>query len=368
MESAPSHQWLAHEADATLGEMALAQLSKRQQKIGAPSLSAAIVQHGELRWTGSVGWADIDQQIPATEHTKYRIGSTSKAVTATLLARFVDAGLAHLDLDMEHCLSPLNNKDWAPLTLRQLASHTAGIVGYEDNRDIVGFYQSMALQSHFPNSRKALSVFDGHDLLFKPGSAYHYSSYDFIMIAACLETIAGQDYKDLLSKWVTAPLGLQPLELDGFDVDPTHLAQFYLSSDGQYRPWRHVDLSHKAAGGGIIATPATIARIGTAWLDDGYISPATREAFWTPVKLDNGEVNEEDYALGWRRKRWKIEGVGTVVNLNHGGISKGSQFWLMVVPEHDLSLAIAMNGLTNEFFDFADVSAEILSTFLAAEL
>lgn len=366
-EPLPRRQWVSDAADLEKSREAVDQLAVRRNQIGVPSISAAIFQNGQLRWAGAVGWADIEGRHPATLSTRYRIGSTSKAITATLLARSVDRGIVSVDLSMKDCVRDLPNPDWGKLTLYQLASHTAGIVGYEENRDIVGLYQSMALTSRFQDSVSSLSVFDGSDLLFEPGTDYHYTSYDFVMLAACLEAQTGRPLVEQLEQIVSSPLGVGPLELDGISPVSGDRAQFFLRAGSRYRPWRPVDLSHKAAGGGVVASPAAIAAIGAAWLDDGFISGPTRELFWTPVKLAEGATNEEDYALGWRRKVWLVDDLGKVENLNHGGVSKGSQFWLMVVPEHNLSLAIAANGITEEFFDFANVSRELLTIFVAGE-
>ena len=164
---------------------------------------------------------------------------------------------------------------------------------------------------------------------------------------------------------VTAPLGIDRLGADGLVAHKGRVATFYNRRGDVLQPWRDVDLSHKLAGGGFVASPVELARIGSAWLDDEYIAPATRATFWSPVALTNGKENPENYALGWRRKIWKIDGFGAVDNVNHGGVSKGSQCWLMVVPEGRIALAACMNALTDEFFDFADVARDLLPIFLS---
>jgi len=338
-------------------------LERWRARIGAPSLAAAVYKDGELAWSGASGWADVDSRTPASPQTYYRAGSTSKAITATLFARLADRGVVDAFAPVGRYLPAPPNRDWEELSLRQLASHTAGLVGYEENGDWIGLYRSMALQTHFDDPRDALSVFDHNKLLFAPGEGYHYSSYDIVLLSAVIEAAADRPLLDLVTEEVTAPLKLHSLGADSLRAPPGPLATFYDRKDSRVRPWRPVDLSHKLAGGGFLATPEQLARIGSAWLDEDFIAPATRELFWTPVVLADGTVNEEDYAMGWRRKTWEIPGIGEVENLNHGGISKGSQCWLMVVPADRLSLAACMNALTDEFFEFADVSRELLPLF-----
>jgi CubicO group peptidase (beta-lactamase class C family) len=49
----------------------------------APGISAAVVQDGEFVWSTGFGMADLENSVPATSQTLYRLGSISKSITAT---------------------------------------------------------------------------------------------------------------------------------------------------------------------------------------------------------------------------------------------------------------------------------------------
>jgi CubicO group peptidase (beta-lactamase class C family) len=49
----------------------------------APGISAADVQDGEFVWSAGFGMADLENSVPATSQTLYRLGSISKSITAT---------------------------------------------------------------------------------------------------------------------------------------------------------------------------------------------------------------------------------------------------------------------------------------------
>ena len=100
--------------------------------------------------------------------------------------------------------------------------------------------------------------------------------------------------------------------------------------------------------------------LGSAWLDDEFINTATRETFWTPQKMNNGEVNEQSYALTWR---WREAGSYA----HHGGVSKGSMAWLAVYPEQSLVIAMAMNTTLPEFTDFSSLQTELVTLFSKAK-
>lgn len=348
------------ELDA-IGVEALAIIAQHRVKIGAPAISAAVARDDRLIWAGAVGWSDISHGRPATTDTVFRIGSTSKAVTATLLARLVDAGIVNLDDPIANHTPAASNPAWDQITLRMLASHTSGLVDYPDNQDLVGLYQSMALTSHFQDQSSSVEMFNGSSLKFRPGTAFHYSGYGVILLAAVMEQATGQSYPTLLRERVLDPLQLVRTSIDWPNGDT---AVSYQRDGALVKPWRKVDLTHKMAAGGLASTPSDLVTLAMSWMDEGFIRPETRDAFWTPVALTGGAINEQDYALGWRSKHVEVPGIGRALSLNHGGVSKGAQCWLMIVPEHRLAIAVSVNVRTAEFFEFANVYEPLLALFL----
>ena len=362
---APVRQDLNNPAYAAAGKAALEILQRHRIEIGAPAISAAVAVDGEVVWAGTAGWADIKNEIPATPATMFRIGSTSKALTATALARLVDAGMIDLDTPISSYMPDLPNPAWAVVTPRQLASHMAGMPHYGENSDRVGLYRTLTMRTRYARMADALEVFDGSRLLSEPGTAFHYSSFGTVLLGAAMAAAADKTYLEVMRDEVFGPVGMASTIVSpvrgGGDV-----AVFYKLKDGEARPWRDADLSHRLPGGGFASTSSDLVKMGAAMLDDGYVAPETREAFWTQQVLANGEINEQGYALGWRTREWEIEGVGMVRNANHGGVSRGGQSWLLVFPNHGMALAVNINSNTEEFRDFGRVYEDIARVFIQA--
>lgn len=358
-EKAPSAQQLLDARYQNAADEALTRLETHRQGIKAPGISAAVAIDGKLVWTGTSGWADIASREPVTPNTRFRIGSTSKPVTATALAQLVQAGLLDLDTKIQHYLQPLPNPQWGQLTARQLASHMAGLPEYKENRDWLGLYHTMALKRRFESVYDALEVFDGMDLLYPPGERFHYSSFDTVLLSAVLEAAAGEDFSVLMRNKVFEPLAMHATGPEP-ETPTADMATFYWGDGERLRPWRPVDLSHRLAGGGFVSTPTDLAKLGSAWLDDDYIAPEVRAQFWEPQQLNSGEVNTQNYALGWR-----LAGGDDYIarNANHGGVSRGSQCWLMVIPEYRMSVAVTINSRTEEFWDFGEISVVLAKRF-----
>ena len=62
------------------------------EQFSVPGLGIAIVAGGEVIYQKGVGFRDIDNQLPMTPDTLFAIGSTTKAMTATLLGMQADDG------------------------------------------------------------------------------------------------------------------------------------------------------------------------------------------------------------------------------------------------------------------------------------
>lgn len=346
---------------------ALDLLTQHKAKIRTPAISAAVAINGKIVWAGAVGWANIEKQIPATTDTQFRIGSTSKAVTATLLAKMVQDGKIDLDKPISNYYSNLPNPEWKKLTPRQLASHTSGIPDYLDNYgDLWGFYYLFKLNKRYTSVSESLEVFDDNSLLFEPGSQYHYTSFNTVLQSVVLEAVAGESFLATMREKIFKPLNMNSTGAE-YELDEQNsLAGFYWNHDGQYpafRVWQEVDLSHRLAGGGFISTPSDMVKLGSAWLADDFITPETRKIFWQPQALTDGSIDEENYALGWRWANYEDE-KGKVHNANHGGVARGSQSWLMVIPEKNMVVSVMINSNVEEFWDFGQVSMPLARLFM----
>ena len=246
-EDDPASQVVTDARYKNTGKKALDALVDHKRTILAPGISAAVAIDGSLVWTGVAGWADIKKALPVTADTRFRIGSTSKALTATALARMTQSGSIDLDKPIGNYLAQLPNPQWQDITPRQLVSHMAGLPEYKKNQDKVGLYHTMALRRHYSNVVDSLEVFDDTPLLFRPGTRFHYSTYNTVLLSAVMAAASNQSYLGLIKEQVVGPLAMNHTEPD--PVTPTDtMATFYWRRGNEVKPWRRVDLSHRLAG------------------------------------------------------------------------------------------------------------------------
>lgn len=300
-----------------------------------PSVSVAVGVGGESAWAGAIGYANIDGQERATTNTLYRIGSISKSLTATA------AMIVHENqiLDINHLFStvaPETARGWEDFSLYQLATHQAGIRHYQDG---LGFYKENFSRKEYPTTEHAVATINQQDLLFEPGSRFHYSTYGYTLLALAMEKAAGKTYEQLMTEYVFNIAGMNTTRLDKARTDISHKAEPYLQIRNSNFRAPDVNLSYKYAGGGYLSTPTDIVRFGNALLSGALLSNDARAKLWQVAPLNDGNANPEHYSMGFTNGRDAVGG-----NHSHGGMSVGGFSYFVVYPEQQIVIAIAMNA------------------------
>lgn len=352
----------------SVAQRAIAALQAQNEAIAAPGYTAAVAINGEKIWAGSVGWANIERRVAMTPNTQLRVGSTSKAITSVGLAKLVSQGLLDLDAPISRYIDELPNPNWANITSRQLASHMAGIPHYAQNTDFLGKLTTLKGDEHFNDVADALMLFDESDMLFEPGEEFSYSSLGTVVLSAVMQAAAKQSYQSIMQEQVFTPLAMTQTNYEAPNRELDELASFYwrdYSDPERYKSWIEVDLSHRLAGGGWVSTSQDLVKLGQSFINDSFIKPEIRKAFWTVQKLNNGEDNWQGYGIGWRIHELDLgEGFDKQLYMHHGGVSAGAQSFLMVLPKYKMSIAINANIKTQVFGDFNKVSYELARLFI----
>lgn len=93
------------------------------KKVGRPpGMSVAVAVNGKVVWAEGFGLADLEQCVPVTPITKFRIGSTSKPLTSAGAALLYDQKRLDLDAPIERYVPTFPDKGFA-ITTRQLLRH-----------------------------------------------------------------------------------------------------------------------------------------------------------------------------------------------------------------------------------------------------
>jgi len=339
-----------------------------------PALSLAIADHNEVIWAEALGKADLEFDIAATPDHVFRLGSVSKAVTATVAARMVTRGLLELDAPIAYWLPDLPAHHRAT-TMRQLLTHRGGVRHYQPkdlDRQAPG---GTIMQRAYATRDQILALFIDDPLIALPGSEVSYSSFGYSLASFVMEAAAGTDFVRLVKDEIALPFGLGSLAADEvIRIVPRRVSGYHSAREMEMiaatmpgavlelaGEFANVALSNPAfcwAGAGLLMAMPDLARFGAAHLDgpNGRINPTERELLFTP--LTEASDKGPPLGLGWRvdrdakgRLRW-----------HHAGATPGGRASLVVYPELGLSIALASNVMTAPG-DVLDPSSELADAF-----
>lgn len=183
---------------------------------------------------------------PITPNTVFEIGSLTKTVTALALADLAAQGQLSLDAPLaRYVQTPLSIAGRA-ITLRELATHTAGIPRLPRNLLLRALRERNNPYSGY--SRDDLSAAIQSVRLRRRGRV-RYSSFGYALLGQALEGASGLSYQELVHDRVTAPLGMSSTAIG---PRTSELAQGHRRT----RPVPPWDLGPFAAAGGLCSTLA----------------------------------------------------------------------------------------------------------------
>ncbi len=162
----------------------------------APGCAVAVLHKGRVILLRGFGVRDLETRAPVTPLTVFRIGSTTKILTAVALMRQVEQGTLELDQPVVRYLPEFQVNP--SITVRQVLSHTAGL---KDSAVLYGPEDPAALKQHVAALTKA-------DTFTEPGAVFSYSNLGLDTAGAVLERVVGQSYPEHLEKRIFPLLGM----------------------------------------------------------------------------------------------------------------------------------------------------------------
>lgn len=298
-------------------------------KQGIPGISICVGTKDKILWAEGFGLADVENQVPVTVDSKFRMGSVSKSLTSLAVGKLVEDNKLDLDAPIDKYNTGYTRKKYS-FTSRQLATHTAGIrhYGLNDGLDCIKQYK---------NVQDGFVIFGQDSLLFKPGSAYSYSTYGYSLLSAVIEQASQTPFLVYIQTAIFDPLGMTHTGADYSDKVVAHRVRFYENRNGKLVNANQVDNSYKWAGGGLLSTPSDLVIMGGSLLSCSLLKKETVALLFTPQLLSDGK--NTNYGFGWRIGTDKM--VRRIIH--HGGSIDGGRTFLMLYPDHNLVVAITAN-------------------------
>jgi len=277
-----------------------------------------------------------------------------------------------------------------------LCNHTSGIRHYESREEYVN-------NTKFASLMGVLRLFGDDELKFQPGTKYYYSSYGYILLGLVIEAVANVKYTDFMNDELIKPLNMSHtfIESDNQRIIPNQSRQYIrkalsgpkqsdliveeedgskkvyeVARGGERRPKYkdsklrrllyapYSDSTNCLSSGAFLSCAVDVARFGDKVVLGRFLSNNVKKLIFetnlilTPKEEDtleqDNEVENDDiedfgykdieYGLGWHVYRRVLDPLTfTVEEICHGGGANGGCAHLLILPQHNLSIAVLMN-------------------------
>jgi CubicO group peptidase (beta-lactamase class C family) len=273
-----------------------------------PGASIALIQDGQLAWTGVFGRKGRDAAEPVDSDTIYQAASLSKPVFALAVMQLVAGGALALDTPLATYLPQQYLADDSLLeqvTARHVLSHVAG----------------------WPNWRPA-----GQPLRREspPGERFSYSGEGYVYLQRVVEHITGRQLAEVMQTEILTPLGMRHSSFVWSSAGDPQLATAH---DSEGAP-REIHVGEEAnAASSLHATPSDYAHFVATFLSHPN---ALADAMLEPQVRVNDNVA---WGLGWG-----LEGKGAGRAFWHWGDNPGYKSFALALRDTRAGVVVMTNG------------------------
>lgn len=296
-----------------------------------PGCAVGVADRGVSVLEKAYGMADLEHDITNRADTIFEAGSVSKQFTAAAVILLALDGKLSLDDEVRKFVPELPI-DEAPITLRQMLSHTAGLRDWGNLMGIAGMPRGERTYTHahvvdILSRQRALN--------FAPGTRWSYSNSGYNLAAVVVARVSGTTFAEFSRTRIFEPLGLTHTSWrDDYARIVRNRAIGYALQGTRYRQDMPFEQVH--GNGGLLTTVGDLLKWQQA-LATGPFAKDVAPRQQTMQKLPDGR--ELHYGLGVFKGTYK--GVDEVY---HSGSTAGYRAFLTTYPSAQLTVAVLCNA------------------------
>lgn len=325
-------------------------IERALNEFNTPGMAVGIVKNQEVVFAKGFGIASFKSATEVDSSTLFRIGSLSKAFTASGLAILVDQGKLNWDDKVQSYLpnftlySPYVSQNF---TVLDLLTHRSGLASGAGDSMIWPEPSGFTRQEVIHNLRYLSPQYG-----FR--AKYAYSNVLYITAGELIEKISGLAFEEFIDAHIFTPLDMNCFagDIPKQYLPRVALAYGYNDARGIY-PIPRNNASEKgimaSAAGGIVCDLHSMNKWAKAWLNLSSL-PISEQSYktmttgYTLLSVSDEEHNWDaalfkQYGLGWR-----LSNIGRFETISHTGTISGYQSYMLLVPELDLGIVILNNG------------------------
>lgn len=310
-----------------------------------PGVSIGIVYDGVTIYQKGFGYADVENKIPSTPDSRYRIASQSKLFTAIGIMILRDEGKLNLDDPIGKYLSWLKLKPFhesdPPVTIRQLLTHSSGI-----SRDISSHWTDFKFPTR-DEFRKLAST--NLKLVYSPYSEWKYSNNAYTLLGEIIESVSGKSFDDFIKEKILLPLNMSATSVVQDKAYQSTLAVGYgrKMPDGSRQKFEYADVKATAPMSGISSSVTDLSKF-VAW--------QMRLLYQNKTEILNPNTLREMQRVQFMDKEWRwgfgfcIYHKGEDDFIGHSGGHVGYTTNTAINTKEKIGIIVGVNSIDGEPF------------------
>ncbi len=310
----------------------------QQQQYNIPGLAVGVMQGDSIIFEASLGFSNLEKQIPLNDQHLFHTASLSKLFTAQAIMLLSDQGVLNLDDPVIQLWPEFRMKDqrYQQVTVRHLLRHTSGMP------DVANYHwgSNTSLKAYCQEIVKKRLHFD-------PGSQFRYSNLGYSLLGYLVEYLTDKPFHTFMKQQVLLPAKMKASEFSYPRISESLQVQGYTRKGGKVVPRKvyPYNPAHEPS-----STLNSNVRELLAWTATLYSETHDNHARFTAMIQTHSNFSK--VGMGWFLG--DIEGVASAY---HFGGDRGFRGYLLLIPKHQLSLVVLANCDYSE-----DFRQEILHT------
>jgi len=303
--------------------------------------SVSIFHDGEEVYQRTIGYASVEDNIPATAETKYRAGSVSKIYTATIIMHLIEDKQLSLDDMLADFYPDIKNAE--KITIEHLLQHRSGIFNFTSANN----YQEWLDQE--VTHEQLLDTIRAKGTVFAPGEKMEYSNSNYVLLTYIAEKVTGKNFSQMLAEHILEPCNLTNTEF-GKKIEPEKNEAYSYARLSKWSRDTETDMTVPSGAGAIVSTPTGINRFLTCLFNGKLLTKET---------VDQMTTMKDKYGYGMFRVPFHEKQA-----FGHTGGIDGFRASAFYFPEEKVAVTYLGNGVD---MPVNDILIGVLSIYFGNE-
>jgi len=313
------------------------EMRRMMRKHHLPAFALSIVDDEKILYQDAKGYIDLENLIPATPSSVFKLLSVAKAFTAMEIFREVEEGRIDLNAPLTEYLPEFSIQsrfpENEPITVKSLLAHRSGL---PRNGCLACFPEegdSYTLDKFEKSTAECYMAF--------PFSyRYHYSNLGYNLLGRIVEQNRNMGFAHYMKIHLLNDLGMESSTFNFDDIENPH----YLALGYEYYKRKHYPMFlaniNSIPSGNLYSTIGDLSIFLQAFLNNKVFA---EDNTVQQMYVDHFSTKEdpETMGLGWKTR--KLAG-GDLMVWHDGGPDDGSGALIAMVPEQNLGLAMLANS------------------------